>query len=390
MTISQQASDVRTRARQASLGAPVFATNLGRRLTALNDDPQAVQIDDITVVAANDATYTITINASDSVFTADSSAATEEIRDGLIAAIEANPLARGFVIPTIKDADELTLTGITPGLAYTLAVAATGGSLTPASVQTAATADAVPFARLVIDDGSPDDAVDLVGRLAKSTSFVAQVVTVTIVDVAAADYDFTVLDELGAVLAQGSIVRNTDLATTVANILTVMNGLLPADSVVVTDGGGGDIVFTAELAGRQFSVQAGTNFAGEAGGAISAPVATTGPDNTTSVNLAALGVSLFSGIDPTTTIGGTEGEYAANAGMRVLASGNAIWVARPGAVSKGDPVFVELDGTGSDAGKFFTADSATRVPLTSSNALWERDGRTASDGLAAMRVGFGL
>ena len=391
MTISQQASDVRPRARQGSLGALVFATHLGRQLTVLNDDPQAVQINTATPTAVNDAVYTLTVDGVSVSFTAGGSATVAEITAGVAALADAEPLIRGkFNI--IATAFTINLVGLNPGVVSVVEASATAGTFVVALVQAAATADPVGFARLVIDDGSPDDAVDLVGKLAKSSSLVAQVITATIVDVAAADYDFTVRDEVGAVLAQGSIVRNTDLATTVGNILTVMNGLLPADSVVVTDGGGGDIVFTTELAGRQFSVQVGTNFAGEAGGAISAPVATTGPDNTTSVNLAALGVSLFSGIDPAATIGGLAGEYAANAGMRVLASGNAAWVERPTtpAATRGAAVFVELDGTGSDAGKFFTADSATRVRLTSANALWERDGRTASDGVAALRVGFGL
>ena len=103
------------------------------------------------------------------------------------------------------------------------------------------------------------------------------------------------------------------------------------------------------------------------------------------MNLAALGVSLFSTEDPTATIGGDTGEYAANAGMKLLVSGNSMWVERPGAVSPGDNVFVELDGTGADAGKFFTADSATRVRLL--GTTWLRDGfDTSNDTIAALRV----
>lgn len=388
MTISQQANDVRTRARQGSLGAPVFATPLGRRLTVLNDDPQAVQINTATPTAVNDAVYTLTVDGVSVAFTADGSATVAEITAGVAALAEAEPLIRGkFNI--IATAFTVNLIGLNPGVVSVVEASSTAGTFVIALVQAAATADPVGFARLVIDDGSPDDAVDLVGRLAKSASLVAQVATANMIFVASATYLVTVKDETGTIIAQGETAADTNDADTATAIAATMNGLLPANSVLAA-GGATFVTFTAELAGRQFSVEMGTNEAGQAGGALGAVVATTGPDNTTSVNLAALGVSMFSEIDPTTTIGGTEGQYAANAGMVVMASGNAIYVERPTTpvATRGAAVFVELDGTGSDAGKFFTADSATRVRLT--GATWERDGRTASDGVAALRVGFGL
>ena len=388
-TISQGANDVRLRARQGAVGQKVFSQASGERLlTAINEDPQAVQVDDWTVVASNDATYTVTIDGIDAVFTADGSATTEEIRDGLILAINEEPLIRGKLIPTIKDADEFTTTGLTPDLSYTTAGAATAGSLTPASVASAAGADPIAFGRLVIDDGSPDPYGNtLLGRLAKSTAFVAQVLTLNTIFVASATYTVTVRDEAGAVIAQAVAVdadtNDTDTATAIA---AALNGLLPANSVVVTSGAG-PVIFTAELAGREFSVEAGTNEEGEAGGALVSQVNTTGPSNATSVNRAALGVSLFSDADPTPTIGGTVGEYAGGDGVELLKSGNSIWVDRPGAVTFGDPVFVELDGTGSDAAKFFLADSATRVLLT--KATWLRDGvEAASDIISALTVDF--
>lgn len=382
MTISQQAGDVRGRARQGAIGQLVTTSHLTRITTALNEDPQAVQIDDIVVVAANDAVYTITVNGVSVSFTSDGSATEIEVLAGLTAAIQAEPLVRGAVAPTDDAVDTLTLTGLTAGLAYTLEVSATAGSLTPSSVQAAAAADAVPFGRLIVDDGLYDS-VDQLGKLAKSTSFTAQSVVQTITYVAAATYLVTITDESGAVIAQGETLADTNTATTTAAIAATMNGLLPADSVLAADNAT-DVTFTAELAGREFSVSVGTNEAGQVGGAVGAQTDSASP--ATSVNRAAIGMSMYSEIDPAATIGGTEGQYAANAGMVVLQGGNSMWVARPGAVSYGDPVYVELDGTGSDAGKLFSADSATRALLT--GAKWERDGRTTSDGIAAVAIDF--
>ena len=385
MTISQQAGDVRGRAVQGPIGGLVNSSILMLSTTAINSDPQAVQIDTVTNTAANDAVYTITVDGTSVVFTADGSATTDEITDGLIALIELSPLIRGKVAPVKTSATVITLTGLSPGLAITITSGTTGGgTLVTANTQAAAAAAAVPFGRLVVDDGL-SDSVDQLGKLAASTGFTAQVHTANLIFVTNATYLVTIRDEAGAVIAQGETDAITNTATTTAAIATTMNGLLPANSVLVA-GGATFVTFTAELAGREFSVEVGTNEEGQAGSALVSQVDTTGPDPATSVNQAALGLTRFSLNDPTPTIGGTAGEYAANAGMRVLQSGNSMWVERPGAVSKGDPVFVELDGTGSDAGKLFTADSATRVRLL--GATWERDARNTSDGIAAVAAAF--
>jgi hypothetical protein len=387
MTISAQASDARGRSRQGIIGMLLFTSHLTQILTAINEDPQAVQIDDITIdTAADDVLYTVTINGVDTTIDSGTGATTTTIRDALIAALLLEPLARGFVIASIKDADELTLTGLTPGLAYTLAVSAgAGGAISAASVQTAATAAAVPFGRLVIDDGLEPDGVVPLGKLAQASSLTAQVHTLNIIFVASATYLVTVRDEAGNVLAQGETDADTNTDTTGTAIAATLNGLLPAASVLVASvgGGSGDITFTAELAGREFSVEVGTNEEGQVGGAIVSQTDTTGPSRVTSVNRAAKGISLHSQNDPTTTIGGTEGEYAPNVGMRLLKAANAMWVERPGTVAGGDPVFVEL-GVTADNGKFFTADSATRVRLV--KATWERDGINSADGVAGLRI----
>lgn len=391
MTISVQANDVRGTAKQSVVGRSVFSSGQGtiERLTAANEDPQAVQIDTVTVDSAVDDTlYTYEINGITVQIDSGTGATTTTIAAALAAQHDSLPLVRG-VVAAVPVAAVITLTGLIEGNSYALTESDT--RLTAASVQAAAAADAVPFGRLVVDDGlETGGAGEQLGRLAKSTAFTAQVHTLEILFVASSTVTVTVRDAAGDVLAQADDVdADTNTDTTADAIRDALNGLLPANSVIVSSpgGGSGDVVFTAELAGLQFSVEVGTNEEGEAGGAIVGQTNTTGPSATTSMNLAALGISEFSINDPTTTIGGLTGEYAPNARMRVLKRA-AVWVERPSTgVSPGDQVFVEL-AVGDDSGKFFNADSATRARLL--NAEWERDGRDSTDGLAAVRIRLGL
>lgn len=379
--ISQQAGDVLGRAREGFVGMRFTTSTLDLIQTILNSDPQSVGVWTVTVdSASNDTDYTITVDGVSVTITSDGSATTTEISDALRDALNADFLIRGIAVSTASNPDVI-LTGLTPGAPF---VVTAGALLTSVNTSPAAAADAVPFGRLVVDDGTQPTEMDSLGKLAQSTAFAAQVVTAVTIFVTAAIYTFTVRDETGAVLAQGSTDADTNTATTAAAIAVTMNGLLPAASVIVTNPSGGDIVFTSELAGREFSVEFGTNEEGQAGSALTSQTATTGPSPATSANRAARGVSIHSLNDNTTTIGGLEGEYGPNAGMRVLKTGT-IWVENSEGISLGDPVFLEL-AAGDDAGKFFLADSATRVRLT--GATWEQAAVTTADQIAVARVAF--
>lgn len=377
-TISQGAGDVRARAKQGLPGQFVFSDPLKSSLTALNKDPQAVQVNTITVTGAtDDITYAVTINSVLVSITSAPSSTTTTIAVQLRDAINAEPLVRGEVAATSAVAD-ITVTGLTPGVAFTLTES--DSNLTTASVSVAALADAVPFGRLVVDDGL-NDSVDPQAKIAKAAGFTAQVVTQTVTFVASATYVVTIRDEAGVVIASGSTDAITNTATTATAIATTMNGLLPADSTLAA-GGATFVTFTAELAGRQLTVSVGTNEEGQVGGAIGAQTDTAGP--ATSVNIAAVGVTLHSSNDPTLTIGGTEGVYAPNAGMRVGTKGQ-MWVLNTQTVTFGQTVFVELT-VAADLGKFFNTDSATRVLLT--GATWNKTGRLASDSINAVDINF--
>jgi hypothetical protein len=139
------------------------------------------------------------------------------------------------------------------------------------------------------------------------------------------------------------------------------------------------VTLTAEVAGFEFETTASEAGAGAGTIVIANTVAAS---VSTSLVRTAAGVSMHSIMDEAATVGAEEGRYPANHGFLAHNKG-PITVERPGAVSKGDPVFVEL-AVGDDAGKFFSAGSATRVRLGA--LTWERDGRDTADGLAMLRV----
>lgn len=379
MTISQTATDVRSRARQGLVGQPMASGHLLAHLTLINEDPQAVQSDTVTFSGFTGPTKKITINGVEIEFVAETSVTVTATN--CAAAVNAEPAVRGQVSAS-SALGVVTLAGLTPGLAYTLVDTDADAEIALAPVSAAGDAAAIPFGRLVLDDGGhPDGDATRLGKLAQASAFAAQVATLTAVFFAADLYNVTIVDKAtGEIIASISELADTNDDTTAAAISAALNLALPANTVlasVATD----TVTLTAEVAGFEFEVTAGVS--GGAGGTLA--LANPTPASTaTSVARAAAGVSMHSIMDEAATIGALVGEYPANHGFRALKTG-PIWVERDAAVSKGDDVYVEL-AAGADAGKFFASGSATRVKLGS--ATWERDGRTAADGLAGLRVNF--
>jgi hypothetical protein len=374
VTISQTAIDVRARARQGLIGMPATTGVLLAFLTMINEDPQAVQSDQIVVdTATHNHLYTQEINGIACNYQADAATTKAEIADGLAAAINAEPAVRGQVAAISDGVDTVTLSGLIPGLAYTLSNV--DALCTATSIATAAEAAAIPFGRLVISDGlHPDGDGTPLGKLAQSSAFAAQEAEAVVTYHASEQYTVIVRDVKGAILAAVNVDADTDSATTAAAIRDALNAALPANTVIVTLATA-TLTFAAEVAGLEFSVGGD----GSAGGLVISD--TVGPTAATSLARAAAGISLHSMMDEAATIGAEQGEYPANHGFRAMRAG-PVWVERPGAVSAGDPVYVELSGA--NAGKFYNTGSATRVLLPS--AIWDRDGRTATDGLAVVRI----
>jgi len=377
VTISQTALDVRARARQGLVGMLAAFGPLVGFATLINSDPQAVQSDTVTFSGFTGPTKTITINGIDIVYTAETS--TTVTAANLAAAINAEPGVRGQVLATSAGA-VATLVGLTPGLAYT--VSDSDGETAIASVATAAAAAVIPFGRLVIDDGAnADSGPTRLGKLAATTGFVAQTATLTVVFEAAVEYMVTVRNAAtGAILASVQVLADTNSNTTAAALEAALAAALPANTVNETVNTN-VVTLVSEVLGLEFEVQASA--IGATTGSITL-ANTVAASASTSVHRAAVGVSMHSNADEAATIGADEASYPANHGFRALTRG-LLYVDRPGAVAKGDRVFVEL-AAGSNAGKFFTSGSSTRVELSPDRFVWERDGRTSTDGLAALRV----
>lgn len=99
---------------------PEFAI-LARRATPV------AQVVSVTVDAADDGTYTITLDGDDASFSATSNTA-EQIRDGLLAALALLPNAAAYGFASVST-DELTVTAANPGLGFTLSVDAPNDNL---------------------------------------------------------------------------------------------------------------------------------------------------------------------------------------------------------------------------------------------------------------------
>lgn len=115
---------------------------------------KVAQVNTYTVGGTTDGTYTITLDGADASFAASGNTETE-IRDGLIAAIGALPLASYYTTATVST-DALTVTAANAGLGFTSSVDSPGDVLT----QVATTAN----------EGLPEDIVDL---LSQRTDFYA-------------------------------------------------------------------------------------------------------------------------------------------------------------------------------------------------------------------------
>lgn len=368
MTISQGVSDVRRRLRPglagmiAMLGAVSFSV--------ANVGAQAAQVGTILVdTAANDTAYTVSLNGVSISITSDASATKPEIAAALAAAINASPYVRGVVSATSDGVDTVTVTGLWPGVSFTL-TDADGNLTTTAAATAAAAAESVPFGRLVVADGfDADEGNDRTGGLARASRFTAQVASGVVTYAASFLYHVTVTYE-GIVYAV-DVPANTDAGTTAGLIRTALTTALAA--LPLTVGGATDtFTITADTAGDEFLVGVNGNVA-----------LTDTRDADTSINLAAIGVAAHRYDEEIAAVAGTSAEYPANVTMQAVRRG-AVWVDSTESPTAADPVYVDLSA-GATAGRFYTAAGTDRVKLA--HARWIRDAN-APDDLALLAVDF--
>lgn len=390
MTVSQTMNDTRARARMGLVGDWCMLSHLNRAGFGINQDPQAAQVSTVTVADQGDGvTIVLTINSVDVTISTGTGLALAAIGALLAAAVNAEPLVRGQVAATF-DTATLTLTGLTPGEAFTVSIASDpSSSLSAVTEVTAADdANAIPFGRAIVSQGFRSTEGERLVALADVSQFVPQVVTASIAYVASAVIRVKVMEVRGderILLAEVSEASATDRDATIDALVALLNTALPATSVLVAadNATGTALVFTAEKDGLEFAVEV---FAGHEGASLPAVTITetTGPSVATSLNRAFCGVSIYSTDDAAPTVGATAAEYAANAGVRYAQSG-PVWVSNAEAVTEGGVVYVEL-AAGASAGKLYAATGSTRVALSRQLARWDRAGLVAADSLAAVRL----
>jgi|GEM_PF-3904920 len=393
MSIAQGWADARSRARQGIVGDAVYSDGTRREGNGINSVPQAAKTVTVTVTdQGDDDAVILTLDGVPVLYNTGTGQTLAQIGAGIAAAVNANPLSAANWTATFLTAT-LTLTSRQPGVDGTVSIAADPASVLSAVTTTVAAAAAaeVQFGRAIITTGynpggrgSLGETERLVG-VASTARFTAQVQTLAPTFVTAAILTATVIEIRGGERHQIASVSETSvttLAVTLAALLASLNAALPANTVNVT-GGVADLVFTAEIAGLEFTVDMG---ASDTGATIPAIVKTdtTGPSAATSLHRAWCGISKYSPIDGAITLTGNAGVYAPNRGVVYILRG-VVWVASEEAPVQNGTVHVEL-APGVNAGRFFATGSSTRVALSRAIARWERDGLVASDSLAAVRL----
>lgn len=371
------ASAVRTTFLAGVLGLLAFPDGNAFVQTGINSAPQAYEVHTITVAGSptNSHEFTVTINGIDCSYTSDASATSQEVVDGLTEAINNEPGVRATVRAVATSSTVVTVTAITPGVAFTMTDA--DSDLTCATSTSAASADAIEFGRLVCSAASLDSTLHLPSVFKPvSTYLTAQVETLTATYSAGEVYYVQIAIE-EQVYGPVAVTANTDSATTATDIASAVNGMMPANSVIAAGTSGGALTLTAEVAGKAFSVVYGT----KSGTAARLTLAHTTATDLTDIARCMRGITTLHTDVQATSIGGGTSSYAANEGVNYVTNG-CVWVASTESVTPGSDVYMETSGA--SAGLFYTTTSATRIKLPRSRFQWGQ--AQAADGIAQLRI----
>ncbi len=357
----------------------------------VNRDPQASQVDTLTISSA--ATATFTYNGIAYTVTTGSGTAA-----GDAALVEAYILAEGAIygdVDVSRASNVITLTAKNPGFTYTIT---SGAAAAAASVTAAADASAVAFGRAVVRAGFPtggllsvDDTMEA-GRVADTSAFTPQVDTWTVpaglpglgqfigASIKIVDLDNGDIEE--------RVPWDTDLDTTLDNLAVVLNAALTdigANIYVTVAGpggapGAGELEFTAAFAGPEFDTMVTCD---DAAGYPAITVASNKAWGT-SFSRSFAGMSKR-GAQEATATDPSAASYPANSQMLIVERGDC-YVQNSEALASYGQVFVDLTA-GAGAGRFYGAAAASRVPISRKRAEWMYSGRTNySDALGVLRL----
>ena len=364
-----------------------------RSISMINDNPQAAQVQTISVPASPDAstTYKVVIDGVSCEYTTDSSATQDELGDGLVAAIRDKAAAYRLCTPSYTGGT-LTLTGNWPNVSWTTTVNAseTVQDLgTPTTTTSAAAADAVDFGRVMVRSGYVTDEGTPKGYVPVSTDFSAQVITHTYASVAAGDQVVTRVKMRGVEYTAKSDYNTSHAQTLIdhaSDLNTMLDAAFGAGYGITAARSGDTITLTSDVAGSEFD--AWSEVVGSGGGTASKAY-TTGPSTDTSLMRAMAGMSVRRLDVENATVDGDDPSYAANQGVEVATRGMGViqrdtdetW-------SQSDDLYVSV--ASATKGRLYNTAAANRVWIGSSKIRPERqEYSTTSDGLAVVNIDMG-
>jgi hypothetical protein len=388
----QRADDARDRQPIGFIGD--FTRNLDfKSISMVNSNPQAAQVQTITVPAAPDnaTTYKIVIAGASCEFLTDASATQAELGEGLRDAINDKASARRLCVASYTGG-VITLTGVWPGVAWTTTVNASETTQdlgAPTTTTTAADADTVSFGRAMVHAGYVTDEGTPKGYVPVSTDFTAQVETFTYGSVGAADEVFLEIEYQGKRFAEG-VTYNASQTQTLVDLVTAMNIILDAafgaGLSILLASDATTVTLTSDIAGSEFD--AVSSVGGNGAGTVSKAY-TTGPSTDTSLVRAMAGVSVRRLDVENLTIDGDDPAYAANQGVEVAVRGHGV-VQRDTTETwaYGDDVYVSL--AAATKGRFYNTAATSFVWIGTNRVKIQRqEYSTTSDGLGVINVDMG-
>mgnify|MGYP000905421041 CR=1 FL=1 len=372
---------------RGSVGQRKSLNPLDQIKTYINTNPQAAQVSTVTVTASptNDAVETVVVAGQSVSYTADSSATRAEVTTGLVAALQADPIAgRAATYSGNTSTGVITCTGRNPGVSFTLTTAS--ADLSVATVTAAATADVVPFGVAVIKLPGTYYYGSECCAVATTANLTAMVKTVTVVYAASENYQVVITVD-GQTYYTTWVVANTDSATTATDLATAVNvaGLLPAYTVIAAATTGGALTLTAEVPGKAFDVAV---YAKVNPAKISVADTTVGP--ATDFWQVFVGISELAdnveGVYSTTSDAGAAG-YKPNAGVKCVSYAvDGVYVANSETPTDSSDVYISLDP--SYPGQIFASSSAQyRLKVTGDNrrkVFWQGNTDMAADGIGIL------
>ena len=338
--------------------------------TMTNDRPRTAQRDTVQVsTVTNSATYTVTIDSIPVTYTADGSATAAEIRDGLIAAINGEPLLAGRVLASVKDADELYIDARLAGVGFVTTVDA---KLTLANTTANADSASVLFGAGVFRTG------EQAGCTADSALFTAATATVATLTPTVANSSVYSIGIVNPATGNTvNVIYTSDGSATAQEIVeglaTAVNAAMPANTVIATENDAVLTLTAEELSGGgyfRFNVQHSANQA------LSYTAGTYISEETEAEALFA-GVALRTATEAPLS-DGTLG-YPGGSPMSVLSMGD-VWVSTVDTVSVTGDVYLGV--TGSARGKWRGTAASGYVKLPKRQARW----MAVSGSLAMLRV----